>query len=115
MPVPNATVSMVQTTQANLPLNGMQQLQMLSTIKHPPVDPTDERIPSMAEHAIDSARREPIPHINLSKLGIKIDMSSYNGGKILIVFENFVKDTLQYFMIYQLMSPEFERQRIRIL
>jgi len=88
---------------------------MLSAVKHPPIDPTDERILNMVEHAIDLARREPILHINPSKLGIQIDMPSYDGGKTLIVFENFMKDTLQYFMIYQLMSPKFEWQRICIL
>jgi len=93
MPVPNATVPTAQATYANLPLNGMQQPQMLSAVKHPPVHPTDERILSMVEHVIDLAQREPVLHINPSKLGIKIDMPSYNGGKILIVFKNFVKDT----------------------
>ena len=110
VPVTNTIPLMVSA-----PLNNQQQRQQLNNAANPSVDPTDERILSMIKHAEETAQNEPVLSLNVSKMGIKVDIPSYDGNRTLAAFEDFIKDTLRYFLIYQLMPPELERQRIRIL
>ena len=97
------------------PLNNQQQWQQLNNAANPTVDPTDEHILSMIKHAEETAQNEPILSLNVSKMGIKVDIPSYVCNRMLAAFEDFIKDTLQYFLIYQLMPPKFEWQHICIL
>ena len=96
-------------------LNNEQQWQQLNNTANPTVDPMDKHILSIIKHAEETAQNEPILSLNISKMGIKVDILSYDGNRMLATFEDFIKDTLQYFLIYQLMPPKFKHQHIHIL
>jgi hypothetical protein len=75
---------------------------------------TDELVRNKVRNAAAAQFDRP-GDINISKLGLKLTPPDYSGGDTIDELLRFVKELMNYFLIYNLMKEDLDRLRVAVL